>query len=223
MVHTIIRTTIGQHYVNKAVTRGFERANMQPGSVTFIQRFGSALNLNELVVDCVYVSAPWSSLLYRLSHGRGRCGVVLGRSILKERFIQVRLLSVLVRRGYPTAFAPSVPRVAADAPPLRHFLLAPRPSGTQPLRARREREAFASIHDRGRIKHATERGDAPGCIEGSGPFPRGVVLAQVVDPGDEGRGEHRRFVPRARPPDHAGTDRPGLQPHNPWHALAVSW
>src|SRR5215813_5775830 len=71
MVHTIIRTTIGQHYVNKAVTRGFERANMQPGSVTFIQRFGSALNVNELVVDCVYVSAPWSSLLERLSHGRG--------------------------------------------------------------------------------------------------------------------------------------------------------
>jgi hypothetical protein len=45
-VHTIIRTTIGQYYVNQAVTRGFERANLQPGSVTFIQRFGSALNLN---------------------------------------------------------------------------------------------------------------------------------------------------------------------------------
>ena len=57
-IHTIIRTTIGQHYVNKAVTRGFERANMQPGSVTFIQRFGSAINLNIhlhcLVLDGVY-------------------------------------------------------------------------------------------------------------------------------------------------------------------------
>jgi Transposase zinc-binding domain len=51
MVHTIIRTTIGQYYVNKAVTRGFERANMQPGSVTFIQRFGSALNLKAFVAD----------------------------------------------------------------------------------------------------------------------------------------------------------------------------
>jgi Transposase zinc-binding domain len=51
MVHTIIRTTIGQYYVNKAVTRGFERANMQPGSVTFIQRFGSALNVNVFVSD----------------------------------------------------------------------------------------------------------------------------------------------------------------------------
>src|SRR5262249_52199210 len=45
-VHTIIRTTIGQYYVNQAVKRGLERAKVQPGSVTFIQRFGSAINLN---------------------------------------------------------------------------------------------------------------------------------------------------------------------------------
>src|SRR5262249_38444912 len=44
-VHTIIRTTIAQYYVHKAVTRGCERANIQPGAVTFIQRFGSAINL----------------------------------------------------------------------------------------------------------------------------------------------------------------------------------
>jgi hypothetical protein len=45
-VHTIIRTTIGQYYVNQAVTQGHERAHIYPGSVTFIQRFGSALNMN---------------------------------------------------------------------------------------------------------------------------------------------------------------------------------
>jgi len=45
-VHTIIRTTIGQYYVNQAVTRGHERANVHPGSVTFIQRFGSAMHLH---------------------------------------------------------------------------------------------------------------------------------------------------------------------------------
>jgi hypothetical protein len=44
-VHTIIRTTICQYYVNQAVTRGSERQQVQPGSVTFIQRFGSAINL----------------------------------------------------------------------------------------------------------------------------------------------------------------------------------
>ena len=45
-VHTIIRTTVGQYYVNKAVARGCVRAKVQPGSVTFMQRFGSALNVH---------------------------------------------------------------------------------------------------------------------------------------------------------------------------------
>ena len=45
-VHTIIRTTIAQYYVNQAVHGGVERPRVHPGSVTFIQRFGSALQLN---------------------------------------------------------------------------------------------------------------------------------------------------------------------------------
>src|SRR5207245_1985683 len=61
-VHTIIRTTIGQYYVNQAVTRGLERANVQPGSVTFIQRFGSAMNLNLhfhcFLLEGVYLDRP---------------------------------------------------------------------------------------------------------------------------------------------------------------------
>src|SRR5215470_11971070 len=57
-VHTIIRTTIGQYYVNQAVTRGCERANLQPGSVTFIQRFGSALNLH-LHFHCVFLEGVY--------------------------------------------------------------------------------------------------------------------------------------------------------------------
>src|SRR5215831_4294141 len=44
-VHTIIRTTIAQYYVNQAVKDGAERSQVHPGSVTFLQRFGSALNL----------------------------------------------------------------------------------------------------------------------------------------------------------------------------------
>jgi hypothetical protein len=62
-VHTIIRTTIAQYYVNQAVTCGVPRDQVHPGSVTFMQRFGSALNLNESVVDCVYLFEPLSSLL----------------------------------------------------------------------------------------------------------------------------------------------------------------
>src|ERR671925_160217 len=57
-VHTIIRTTIGQYYVNQAVTRGLTRANVQPGSVTFIQRFGSAINLN-LHFHCVFLEGVY--------------------------------------------------------------------------------------------------------------------------------------------------------------------
>ena len=44
-VHTIMRTTIGQYDVHKISARGFERASLHPGSVTFLQRFGSAINL----------------------------------------------------------------------------------------------------------------------------------------------------------------------------------
>jgi hypothetical protein len=45
-VHPSIRTTIGQYDVNQAVTRGGPRGKVHPGSVTCIQRFGSALHLH---------------------------------------------------------------------------------------------------------------------------------------------------------------------------------
>jgi Transposase zinc-binding domain/Putative transposase len=45
-VHMIIRTTIAKYYVNQAVKSGIERQQVQPGSVTFLQRFGGSLNLN---------------------------------------------------------------------------------------------------------------------------------------------------------------------------------
>jgi hypothetical protein len=57
-VHSIIRTTIGQYYVNQAVQRGLERATVHPGSVTFIQRFGSALNVN-LHFHCVFLEGVY--------------------------------------------------------------------------------------------------------------------------------------------------------------------
>src|SRR5215813_8687034 len=45
-VHTIIRRTIAQYYVDQAVTHGVPRGKVHAGSVTFIQRLGSALQLN---------------------------------------------------------------------------------------------------------------------------------------------------------------------------------
>jgi hypothetical protein len=57
-VHTIIRTTIGQYYVNQAIQRGHTRATVHPGSVTFLQRFGSALNVN-LHCHCVFIEGVY--------------------------------------------------------------------------------------------------------------------------------------------------------------------
>src|SRR5712691_4569290 len=57
-VHTSIRTTIGQYYVHQAVARSIPRAKVQPGSVTFIQRFGSAMNLN-LHFHCVFLDGVY--------------------------------------------------------------------------------------------------------------------------------------------------------------------
>jgi hypothetical protein len=45
-VQPIIRTTIAQLYVNQAVKRGVERQKVQPGSVTFLQRFGGSIHAN---------------------------------------------------------------------------------------------------------------------------------------------------------------------------------
>src|SRR6266699_4800421 len=67
-VHTIMRTTIAQYYVNQAVQGGLERASVHPGSVTFIQRFGSALNLN-LHFHCVFMEGVY---LDRTDQGRTR-------------------------------------------------------------------------------------------------------------------------------------------------------
>jgi len=57
-VHTIVRTTIGQYYVNQAVKGGMERHKVQPGSVSFIQRFGSSINLN-LHFHCVFLEGVY--------------------------------------------------------------------------------------------------------------------------------------------------------------------
>ncbi len=56
-VHRIIRTTIAQFYVNEAVKRGAERHKVQPGSVTFVQRFGGSLSLRWINAGLTVVPA----------------------------------------------------------------------------------------------------------------------------------------------------------------------
>ncbi len=56
----IVRRAISAHLIQKA---GFTRKTAQTGTVTLIQRFGSALNLNVhfhmLFVDGIYTTTPW--------------------------------------------------------------------------------------------------------------------------------------------------------------------
>jgi Transposase zinc-binding domain/Putative transposase len=72
-VHGIIRTTIAQFYVNQAVERGAERQKVQPGSVTFLQRFGGALQLNIhyhlIVIEGVFLDRTDQGLKSRFLKG----------------------------------------------------------------------------------------------------------------------------------------------------------
>ena len=117
-VHTIIRTTIGQYYVNKAVTRGCERANIQPGSVTFIQRFGSAINLNlhfhGVVLDGVYLDRTAQGLKPRFLKGEPPSDADITAVVQK---ISRRVIRMLRRLGYLEAGMDAA--AAAGYDPLR--------------------------------------------------------------------------------------------------------
>ncbi len=100
-VHTIIRTTIGQYYVNQAVTRGLPRANVQPGSVTFMQRFGSALNLNlhfhVIFLEGVYLDRTDQGLKPRFVPGEPPTDTDIAAVVQK---ISRRVLRKLRQLGY---------------------------------------------------------------------------------------------------------------------------
>ena len=115
-VHRIIRTTIGQYYVNQAVTRGFERANIQPGSVTFIQRFGSALNLHFHVIflEGVYVDRTAQGLRPRFIQGESPTDADIAAVVQK---ISRRVIRTLRQLGYLEAGTDDV--VATGHDPLR--------------------------------------------------------------------------------------------------------
>src|SRR5215471_18612673 len=100
-VHTIIRTTIGQYYVHQAVTRGVPRDQVQPGSVTFLQRFGSALNLNVhfhiLFLEGVYLDRTEARLKPRFVTGEAPSDADVAAVVQK---ISRRVIRKLCRLGY---------------------------------------------------------------------------------------------------------------------------
>ena len=117
-VHTIIRTRIGRYYMNQAVTRGLARANVQPGSVTFIQRFGSAINLNLhfhcVFLEGVYLDRSEAGLKPQFAHGEPPSDTDIATVVQK---ISRRIIRKLRQLGYLEAGLEAT--VATDYDPLR--------------------------------------------------------------------------------------------------------
>ena len=127
-VHTIIRTTIGQYYVHKAVIRGVARANIQPGSVT--QRFGSALNLNlhfhYVFLEGVYLDRTEAGLKPRFVQGEPPSDTDVAAVVQK---ISHRIMRKLRQLGYlepslAAAVATGYDPLVDDAPELARTLAA---------------------------------------------------------------------------------------------------
>jgi len=100
-IHTIIRTTIGQYYVHQAVQRSHKRATVHPGSVTFIQRFGSALNVHLhfhiLFLEGVYLDRTAAGLKPRFLAGAPPTDTDIAAVLQKIRH---RVIRKLRRLGY---------------------------------------------------------------------------------------------------------------------------
>src|SRR5262245_38407413 len=100
-VHTIIRTTIAQFYVNQAVTRSVKRHKVQPGSITFVQRFGGSLHANVhyhvIVMEGVFLDRTNQGLKPRLLKGEPPSDADVAAVVQK---ISRRVIRTLRRLGY---------------------------------------------------------------------------------------------------------------------------
>jgi hypothetical protein len=129
-VHTIIRTTIGQYYVNQAVTRGVPRDKVQPGSVTFIQRFDSAINVN-LHCHCVfleglYLDRPEAGFTPRFVTGEPPTDAEIAVVITQISHRVIRKLRQLgdLEAGLDAAVATGYDPLRDDAPELARTMAA---------------------------------------------------------------------------------------------------
>src|SRR3989442_4405609 len=129
-VHTIIRTTIGQYYVNQAVKRGLERQKVQPGSVTFIQRFGSAINLNVhyhvVFLEGVYLDRTDQGRTPRFLTGEPPTDTDIADVMQKISRRVIRKLRQLgyLEAGLDAAVATGYDPLVDDAPELAHTMAA---------------------------------------------------------------------------------------------------
>src|SRR5262249_14108304 len=117
-VHTIMRTTIGQYYGHQAVTRGVPRDQVQPGSVTFLPRFGSArdlhLHFHGVCLEGVYLDRTDQGLKPRFLQGEPPSDADVADVLQK---ISHRVIRKLRRLGYLEASMDAA--VATGYDPLR--------------------------------------------------------------------------------------------------------
>jgi hypothetical protein len=129
-VHTIIRTTIAQYYVNQAVKRGVERHKVQPGSVTFLQRFGGALQLNVhyhvIVIEGVFVDRTAQGLKPRFVKVEppSDADVAEGVQKISRRVIRKRRRLRYLEAGIDAAVATGYDPLLDNEPELAHAMAA---------------------------------------------------------------------------------------------------
>jgi Putative transposase/Transposase zinc-binding domain len=129
-VHTIIRTTIGQYYVNQVVTRGVPRDKVQSGSVTFIQRFGSVINVNLhfhcVFLEGVYLDRTEAGLTPRFVTGEPPTDADIAAVITKISHRVIRKLHQLgyLEAGLDAAVATGYDPLRDDAPELARTMAA---------------------------------------------------------------------------------------------------
>jgi hypothetical protein len=129
-VHTIIRRAISQYYINQAVKKGISRTQVQAGSVTFMQRFGSAINANLhyhfIFLKGVYLDRTAEGLKPRFVKVDPPSDVEIAEVVHK---ISQRVIRKLRRLGYLESFseapvATGYDPLVDDDPELARTLLA---------------------------------------------------------------------------------------------------
>src|SRR5262249_21561336 len=127
-IHTIIRTTIAQYYVNQAVKRGVARQQVQPGSVTFIQRFGSALNVHFhcIFLEGVYLDRTAAGLKPRFVKGEPLSDADVAAVVQRISRRVIRTLRSLeyLEAGSDATVATGYDPLRDDEPALAHTLAA---------------------------------------------------------------------------------------------------
>ncbi len=113
-----------------AVTRGAVRQKAQPGSVTFIQRFGSAINLNVhfhvIVLDGVYLDRPDQGRKPRFVKGEPPTDaeIATGVQTISRRVIRTLHSLGYLEAGSDAAVATGYDPLMDDEPALAHTLAA---------------------------------------------------------------------------------------------------